>query len=214
MVDTYDYLLKYLIIGNAGTGKTCILRRFIDDNFKEDTLHTIGVEFGTKIIQIGGKSIKLQIWDTAGQERFQCVTRSYYRGAAGALVVYDISCRESFNRVTNWIASARELAKPELAIILIGNKSDLSAESRDVTELEARTFAEENGVHAFMETSAKLGDNVQEAFYAGARTAIERAKATHSTDMFLPATGQVGASYLHARPNIASRTASQCAGQC
>ncbi|VDL61241.1 unnamed protein product [Hymenolepis diminuta] len=135
MVDSYDYLLKFLIIGNASTGKTCILRRFIDDSFKEDTLHTIGVEFGTKIIQVGGEYLKLQIWDTAGQERFQCVTRSYYRGAAGALVVYDISCRESFNRVADWISSVRELAKPELAIVLVGNKSDLAAEHREVDYL-------------------------------------------------------------------------------
>ncbi|KAL7065013.1 hypothetical protein AAHC03_05404 [Spirometra sp. Aus1] len=212
MVDSYDYLLKFLIIGNAGTGKTCILRRFLDDVFKEDTLHTIGVEFGTKIIQIGGKSLKLQIWDTAGQERFQCVTRSYYRGAAGALVVYDISCRESFRRVSDWIASARELAKPELAIILIGNKADLPADVREVTESEARQFAEENGVHAFMETSAKLGDNIQEAFYEGARTALERAKASNTTDMFLPA-GSPGATYLHSR-NKSANSISSCTGSC
>ncbi|VDM03579.1 unnamed protein product [Schistocephalus solidus] len=212
MVDNYDYLLKFLIIGNAGTGKTCILRRFLDDVFKEDTLHTIGVEFGTKIIQIGGKSLKLQIWDTAGQERFQCVTRSYYRGAAGALVVYDISSRSSFERVSDWITSARELAKPELAIILIGNKADLPADVREVTELEAREFAEENGVHAFMETSAKLGDNVQEAFYEGARTALERAKASNTTDMFLPA-GSSSTTYLHSR-NKSANSISSCTGSC
>ncbi|VDD75689.1 unnamed protein product [Mesocestoides corti] len=211
MVDSYDYLLKFLIIGNASTGKTCILRRFVEDSFKEDTLHTIGVEFGTKIIQVGGESLKLQIWDTAGQERFQCVTRSYYRGAAGALVVYDISCRESFNRVADWISSVRELAKPELAIILVGNKSDLAAEHREVNEEEARQFAKENGVHDFMETSAKLGDNIQEAFYAAARTALDRAKATQSTDMFLPAASP-GANYLHRASS--RQSAGSCAGSC
>lgn len=143
MVDSY-YLLKFIIIGESSTGKTCILRRFLEDNFKEDTLHTIGVEFGTKIIQIGGKSLKLQIWDTAGQERFQCVTRSYYRGAAGALTVYDISCRESFNKVADWISKARELVAPDLPIILVGNKSDLADEKREVIifKIECTLFLE------------------------------------------------------------------------
>ncbi|KAL5970561.1 Ras-related protein Rab-4B [Taenia solium] len=211
MVDSYDYLLKFLIIGDASTGKTCILRRFIEDTFKEDMLHTIGVEFGTKVIQVGGESLKLQIWDTAGQERFQCVTRSYYRGAAGALVVYDISCRESFNRVADWISSVRELSKPDLAVILVGNKSDLAAERREVNEEEARQFARDNGVHDFIETSAKLGENIQEAFYAAARTALERAKATQSTDAFLPASS-AGGSYLHRAPPGQSRAS--CSGGC
>ncbi|KAM7537476.1 hypothetical protein Aperf_G00000076248 [Anoplocephala perfoliata] len=211
MVDSYDYLLKFLIIGNPSTGKTCILRRFIEDTYKEDTLHTIGVEFGTKIIQVGGESLKLQIWDTAGQERFQCVTRSYYRGAVGALVVYDISSRETFNHVLDWISNVRELAKPELAIVLVGNKSDLAAEHREVNEEEARQFAKDNNVHDFIETSAKLGENIQEAFYSAARTALERAKATQSTDMFIPASG-TGSTYLHRTPP--SQKSSNCSGSC
>ncbi|VDO06150.1 unnamed protein product [Rodentolepis nana] len=211
MVDSYDYLLKFLIIGNASTGKTCILRRFVEGTFKDDTLHTIGVEFGTKIIQVGNEALKLQIWDTAGQERFQCVTRSYYRGAAGALVVYDISCRDSFNRVADWISSVRELAKPGLAIILVGNKSDLAAEHREVNEEEARQFALDNGVHGFIETSAKLGDNVEEAFCAAARMALERAKATQSTDMFLPASSG-GSTYLHRAPS--KQSTNNCSGGC
>lgn len=111
---------------------------------KEDRCHTIGVEFGSKIINIGGKSTKLQIWDTAGQERFRSVTRSYYRGAAGALLVYDITSRDSFNALSNWLRDARTLASPNIVILLVGNKKDLE-ESREVTYTEASQFAQENG---------------------------------------------------------------------
>merc|ERR1712112_479411 len=105
--DPYDYLFKFLVIGSAGTGKSCLLHQFIEGRFKEDSSHTIGVEFGSKIVPVGGKTVKLQIWDTAVQERFRSVTRSYYRGAAGALLVYDITSRESFNCLTNWLTDAR-----------------------------------------------------------------------------------------------------------
>ncbi|RNA03820.1 ras-related Rab-4B, partial [Brachionus plicatilis] len=101
--DSYDYLFKFLIIGRTGVGKSCILHRFVENKFKEDTTHTIGVEFGSKLVNVNNKSIKLQIWDTAGQERFRSVTRSYYRGAAGALLVYDITSRDSFNSLQNWL---------------------------------------------------------------------------------------------------------------
>uniref|UniRef100_A0A8C3C2Y1 Ras-related protein Rab-4B n=1 Tax=Cairina moschata TaxID=8855 RepID=A0A8C3C2Y1_CAIMO len=91
MSETYDFLFKFLVIGSAGTGKSCLLHQFIENKFKQDSNHTIGVEFGSKVVNVGGKTVKLQIWDTAGQERFRSVTRSYYRGAAGALLVYDIT---------------------------------------------------------------------------------------------------------------------------
>lgn len=111
---------------------------------KEDSSHTIGVEFGSRIVNVGGKSIKLQIWDTAGQERFRSVTRSYYRGAAGALLVYDTTSRESFNSLLNWLNDARTLASPNIVILLVGNKKDLE-EAREVSLLEASNFAQENG---------------------------------------------------------------------
>lgn len=137
---------------------------------KDNSSHTIGVEFGSKIVKVGGKSVKLQIWDTAGQERFRwvsltllkcekvelvqhvvfniflgrSVTRSYYRGAAGALLVYDITSRDSFNALSNWLRDARSLAGPNIVILLVGNKKDLDAK-REVTFLEASKFAQENG---------------------------------------------------------------------
>merc|ERR1712051_286232 len=154
--ESYDYLFKFLVIGSAGIGKSCLLHQFIEGRFKEDSSHTIGVEFGSKIVPVGGKTVKLQIWDTAGQERFRSVTRSYYRGAAGALLVYDISSRESFNALSNWLTDARTLASPAIVILLVGNKKDLEDE-RDVTFLEASRFAQENDL-VFVETSAKTGE--------------------------------------------------------
>ncbi|KAH8358090.1 hypothetical protein KR084_002006 [Drosophila pseudotakahashii] len=190
-----DYLFKFLIIGSAGSGKSCLLHHFIESKcklaavallylygyyiiilihppVKDDSSHTIGVEFGSRIVNVGGKSVKLQIWDTAGQERFRSVTRSYYRGAAGALLVYDATSRDSFNALTNWLNDARTLASPNIVILLVGNKKDLE-EARDVTFLEASTFAQENEL-IFLETSAKTGENVEEAFLKCSKTILAK----------------------------------------
>ncbi|ESN93845.1 hypothetical protein HELRODRAFT_186059 [Helobdella robusta] len=172
MTETYDYLFKFLVIGSAGTGKSCLLHQFIENKFRQDSSHTIGVEFGSKVVSVGGKFVKLQIWDTAGQERFRSVTRSYYRGAAGALLVYDISSRETFNSLVNWLSDARTLASPNIVIILVGNKKDLEAE-REVTFLEASRFAQENDL-MFLETSAMTSENVEETFLKCARSLLTK----------------------------------------
>lgn len=172
MAESYDFLFKFLVIGNANTGKSCLLHQFIENKFKSESSHTIGVEFGSKVVNCGGKSIKLQIWDTAGQERFRSVTRSYYRGAAGALLVYDISSRETYNALTNWLTDARTLASPDIVIVLVGNKKDLEAD-REVTFLEASRFAQENEL-MFLETSARTGENVEETFLKCARTILSK----------------------------------------
>ncbi|KAF5901582.1 ras-related protein Rab-4A, partial [Clarias magur] len=166
------FLFKFLVIGNAGTGKSCLLHQFIEKKFKDDSNHTIGVEFGSKIINVVNKFVKLQIWDTAGQERFRSVTRSYYRGAAGALLVYDITSRETYNALTNWLTDARMLASQNIVIILCGNKKDLDAD-REVTFLEASRFAQENEL-MFLETSALTGENVEEAFVQCARKILNK----------------------------------------
>ncbi|KTG40552.1 hypothetical protein cypCar_00002778, partial [Cyprinus carpio] len=167
-----NFLFKFLVIGNAGTGKSCLLHQFIEKRFKDDSNHTIGVEFGSKIISVVNKFVKLQIWDTAGQERFRSVTRSYYRGAAGALLVYDITSRETYNALTNWLTDARMLASQNIVIILCGNKKDLDAD-REVTFLEASRFAQENEL-MFLETSALTGENVEEAFVQCARKILNK----------------------------------------
>ncbi|ELR22925.1 RAB4, putative [Acanthamoeba castellanii str. Neff] len=170
MAERYNYLFKFIIIGDAATGKSCLLHRFIDNKFMRDSTHTIGVEFGSKIINIQGNNIKLQIWDTAGQ-----VTRSYYRGAAGALLVYDITSRESYNHLSTWLEDARTLASAGIVIILVGNKKDLEDE-REVTFIEASRFAQENNL-MFLETSALTGDNVEEVFLKCARSIFSKVEA-------------------------------------
>jgi len=172
MAERYDYLFKFIIIGDAATGKSCLLHRFIDDKFRKESTHTIGVEFGSKIIEVGGHFVKLQIWDTAGQERFRSVTRSYYRGAAGTILVYDITSRDSYNHVSSWLNDAKALANPDIAIVLVGNQIDLSAE-REVSFLEASRFAQENEL-MFLETSALTGEGVSEVFLKCARTILSK----------------------------------------
>eukprot|EP00051_Salpingoeca_urceolata_P032350 m.15347 g.15347 ORF g.15347 m.15347 type:complete len:210 (+) comp5000_c0_seq1:308-937(+) len=172
MSESYDFLFKFLVIGNANTGKSCLLHQFIESKFKQESSHTIGVEFGSKIVNVGGKTVKLQIWDTAGQERFRSVTRSYYRGAAGALLVYDISSRDTYNALGNWLTDARTLASPDIVIVLVGNKKDLEAE-REVTFLEASRFAQEHEL-MFLETSARTGEAVEETFLKCARTILSK----------------------------------------
>jgi len=150
-----------------GVGKSCLLHQFTDHKFVPDSPHTIGVEFGTRIIDVNSKKIKLQVWDTAGQERFRAVTKSYYRGAAGALLVYDITRRVTYNHLTSWLSDARNLTHPNTVIMLVGNKKDLE-EQRDVSYQEAENFAKENDI-LFVESSAKTGENVEEAFLKTAK---------------------------------------------
>eukprot|EP00124_Ichthyophonus_hoferi_P004031 Ihof_evm3s399 gene=Ihof_evmTU3s399 len=158
----YAFLFKYIIIGDTGVGKSCLLLQFTDRRFQPVHDLTIGVEFGARMVTIDNKQIKLQIWDTAGQESFRSITRSYYRGAAGVLLVYDITRRETFNHLTTWLEDARQHSSTDMAIMLIGNKSDLDAR-RKVSREEGEAFAKEHGL-IFLETSAKTADNVEEAF--------------------------------------------------
>ncbi|KAI9030814.1 putative rab-2,4,14 [Phycomyces nitens] len=163
-MSSYNYIIKYIIVGDSGVGKSCLLLQFTDKRFYSGRELTIGVEFGTKFITVDGKQVKLQIWDTAGQESFRSITQSYYRGAAGALLVYDISRRESFEHIPMWLADVRKHANPHTTIMLIGNKSDLDPRQRQVTHDEAEKFAKDNDIPLFLETSAKSSDNVEEAF--------------------------------------------------
>ena len=129
------------------------------------------MEFGTKVVEVSGRKIKLQIWDTAGQERFRAVCKSYYRGSAGALLVYDITRRDTFQHITTWLSDARSLTNPSTVIMLIGCKRDLEA-SRDVSVEEAAQFAKENDL-LFMETSAMTGENIEEAFLGTAKLILK-----------------------------------------
>uniref|UniRef100_A0A0D3FWW4 Uncharacterized protein n=2 Tax=Oryza TaxID=4527 RepID=A0A0D3FWW4_9ORYZ len=159
---SYAYLFKYIIIGDTGVGKSCLLLQFTDKRFQPVHDLTIGVEFGARMITVDSRPVKLQIWDTAGQESFRSITRSYYRGAAGALLVYDITRRETFNHLASWLEDARQHANANMTIMLVGNKSDLS-HRRAVSYEEGEQFAKEHGL-IFMEASAKTAQNVEEAF--------------------------------------------------
>ena len=160
--DTYDVIYKILLVGDSGVGKTNIMLRYLNKEFNINTKATVGVEFGSKNIIIDKKVIKGQIWDTAGQERYRSITSSYYKGAHGAFVVYDITLKESFEAVDRWINDLRNNTDERLEIILIGNKSDLE-EKRQVTKEEGEEKAKEKEV-AFMETSALNCNNIEKAF--------------------------------------------------
>ncbi|KAF0694871.1 Aste57867_14271 [Aphanomyces stellatus] len=157
-----DYLFKLLLIGDSGVGKSCLLLRFADDTYTESYISTIGVDFKIRTIELDGKTIKLQIWDTAGQERFRTITSSYYRGAHGIIVVYDVTDQESFNNVKQWLHEIDRYACENVNKLLVGNKSDLTAK-RVVSTDAAKEFAESLGIE-FLETSAKNAANVEKAF--------------------------------------------------
>ncbi|CAL9749232.1 unnamed protein product [Musa acuminata subsp. burmannicoides] len=157
-----DYVFKIVVIGDSAVGKTQLLGRFTKDEFFLDSKSTIGVEFQTRTLVLNRKRIKAQIWDTAGQERYRAITSAYYRGALGAMLVYDITKRQTFDHVVRWIDELRANADNSIVVMLIGNKSDL-AKNRVVSTEDAMEFAEEQGLF-FSEASALSGDNVETAF--------------------------------------------------
>uniref|UniRef100_A0ACD5TPH9 Uncharacterized protein n=1 Tax=Avena sativa TaxID=4498 RepID=A0ACD5TPH9_AVESA len=158
----YSYLFKMVLIGDSGVGKSNILSRFTRNHFSLDSKSTIGVEFATKSLQMEGKTIKAQIWDTAGQERYRAITSAYYRGAVGALLVYDITKLQSFENVNRWLRELRDHADSSIVIMMVGNKSDL-LHLRAVSEEQGKALAEKEGLF-FLETSAMEAVNVEEAF--------------------------------------------------
>ncbi|KAK4749131.1 hypothetical protein SAY87_026580 [Trapa incisa] len=166
MADSFDeecdYLFKAVLIGDSAVGKSNLLSRFARDEFHLDSKPTIGVEFAYRNVKVGDKLIKAQIWDTAGQERFRAITSSYYRGALGALLVYDITRSPTFNSVKKWLTELRDFGNPDMVVVLVGNKSDLG-HSREVDLEQGKSLAEAENL-CFMETSALQNLNVEEAF--------------------------------------------------
>ncbi|QIX01828.1 hypothetical protein AMS68_007345 [Peltaster fructicola] len=196
----YDYISKIVTIGDSGSGKSSLTIRLCEGRFVSHHDVTIGVEFGSRIVPVGPpasleyninnpiapksskpqkeqrqKHLKLSLWDTAGQETYKAVTRSYFRGASGALLVFDISRRSTFLSVTTWLNDLRQIAEENIVIVLVGNKSDLAGSStvsgdtsqpnqRQVTREEAEEFVKLNGVMQYVETSAKSGEGVERAF--------------------------------------------------
>lgn len=189
----WDYIAKLVCIGDSGCGKSSLTIRLCEGRFSPHHDVTIGVEFGSRIVPVGPphskpppadattdglpepprdasgpqKHMKLSLWDTAGQETYKSVTRSYFRGASGALLVFDLSRKQTFQHVTDWLNDLRQIAEPDIVVILVGNKADLTQQEenkREVTREEAEEWAKRNGVMEYVETSAKSGENVEKAF--------------------------------------------------
>ncbi|XP_076943145.1 ras-related protein RABA1f-like [Bidens hawaiensis] len=160
--DEYDYLFKVVLIGDSGVGKTNLLSRFSKNEFNLECKSTIGVEFATRSIKVDDKIIKAQVWDTAGQERYRAITSAYYRGAVGALIVYDITRHVTFENVERWLKELRDHTDHNIVIMLVGNKADLR-HLRAIQTEDAKMFAEKEN-NFFMETSALESINVENAF--------------------------------------------------
>ena len=169
--DEYDYIFKVLLLGNSDVGKSSLLLRFVDSLWNDAFVPTIGVDFKVKTLEINNKKVKMQIWDTAGQERFRTVVSTYFRGAHGILLLYDVTNRDSFKNLENWLIEIEKNSSDKVLKILLGNKCDLSDDRQIPTE-EGQAFAIRNGME-FMETSAKMNTNVSEAFETLGKLMIE-----------------------------------------
>lgn len=160
--EDYDYLFKVVLIGDSGVGKSNLLSRFTRNEFSLESKSTIGVEFATRTINVDNKMIKAQIWDTAGQERYRAITSAYYRGAVGALLVYDITRHVTFENVERWLKELKDHTDTNIVVMLVGNKADLR-HLRAVPTEDGQSFAERESLY-FMETSALESTNVEHAF--------------------------------------------------
>ena len=169
--EDYDFIFKVLLLGNSDVGKSSLILRYVDQTWSDTFVPTIGVDFKVKSLEIDDKKIKMQIWDTAGQERFRNVISSYFRGSHGVFVIYDITNRDSFKNLECWLSEIEKNANQNILKILVGNKNDLE-DDREIKTEEGQAFANRNGMQ-FMETSAKMNVNVNEAFEALAKLMIQ-----------------------------------------
>ena len=167
----YEQLIKLLLIGDSGVGKSCLLLRFAENSFTPSFITTIGIDFKTKRVNLNGKAVKVQVWDTAGQERFRTITSAYYRGAHGIVLCYDVTARDSFSNIRNWMKNCDQHASGSVVRAIVGNKKDVS--ERAVSYEEGKRLADEYGV-MFTETSAKTGENVEDMFMALATVVNDR----------------------------------------
>eukprot|EP00931_Biecheleriopsis_adriatica_P089811 TRINITY_DN63890_c0_g1_i1.p1 TRINITY_DN63890_c0_g1~~TRINITY_DN63890_c0_g1_i1.p1 ORF type:complete len:223 (-),score=60.39 TRINITY_DN63890_c0_g1_i1:44-679(-) len=177
-ITQHDYLVKLLLIGDSGVGKSSLLAKFVDDKFVLGCSQTIGMDFKAKVLELGGKRVKLQIWDTAGQERFHTITQQYYRNAHGVILVYDATCEESFTNIRRWASQIATHGGEGTDRAILGNKVD--ADGIVVETERGQALADEYGI-PFFETSAKSGLNVEQAFASIADTVRQRLQGKEDT---------------------------------
>ena len=159
-----ECVYKVLLLGDSTVGKTCFLLRYCDKTFEDAHLTTVGLDYRLKSMVLkNGKNVKLQIWDTAGQDRFRAITKNYYKGANGIILIYDVTNLQSYENVKNWIAQIKESANQNVIIYLVGNKIDIKEEDRCVKTEDGKKLAEEFKL-PFFESSAKIGININEIF--------------------------------------------------
>lgn len=208
--DHYDYLYKIVLIGDSGVGKSSLLSRFTRNEFDLESKSTIGVEFATRSIVVDGKVIKAQVWDTAGQERYRAITSAYYRGAVGAILVYDLSKQKTFENVGRWLLEVREHAESSIVTMLVGNKCDLR-HLRAVPVDEAKRYASESGL-SFIEASALDSTNVEEAFTQTIKKVheVQLTKMRKELDMPGKANGTTEGKDNIVEVNEASKESSNC----
>jgi small GTP-binding protein len=169
-----EFRLKFVLVGDSGVGKSCVLLRFVDDTFSPSFMTTIGIDFKVKTLTIGDEQVKVQIWDTAGQERFKTITNAYYVGADAIFVVYSVIDKESFNHLEYWIEEVDKRARTDAVVIIVGNKSD-DTEKRQVDETSAKDYATKRG-YLFWETSASSGKGVHDLFTSVAQKVYAQKK--------------------------------------
>ncbi|XP_029436741.1 ras-related protein Rab-25 [Rhinatrema bivittatum] len=200
--EDYNFVFKVVLIGESGVGKTNLLSRFTRNEFNHDSRTTIGVEFSTRTVTLEGLMVKAQIWDTAGLERYRAITSAYYRGAVGALLVFDLTKHQTYNSVDRWLKELYDHADANIVVMLVGNKKDLGDQAREVPSEEARRYAENNGL-LFIETSALDSTNVELAFetvLAEIFKKVSKNKPSQSGANTV-SLGQENASALSASPN-------------
>lgn len=185
----YDYLFKLILIGDSGIGKSCLLRRYTDNNYEENYVSTIGVDFKIKTEEIDGKTVKLQIWDTAGQERFSAITKSYYRGAHAIIMAFDLTSLDSFKRARHWLKESEQ--NENATKFLVGTKCDGKVV---VDQNDIMLFANENGL-TYFRTSSKTGDGIDNMFNQICYQLKEKIVATKKDDR---ATVQLSSRPFHA----------------
>ncbi|GFO29190.1 ras-related protein rab-43 [Plakobranchus ocellatus] len=204
--ESFDYLFKIVLIGDAGVGKTCVVQRFKSGTYTEKHGSTIGVDFTMKTLNIDGKLVKLQIWDTAGQERFRTITQSYYRSANGVIIAYDISKRGTYMAIPRWLEDVKRYAGTNVVQLLVGNKCDLDS-LREVSNEEAKNLAHSQGFIGAVETSAKENTNVDDTFLKMAKELKRRFGDDSNMDP-----GQSGGLQLNSRSLGKGRTWLPCCG--